>query len=41
VQERNSVLLDGTRLRYGAKHPLQPGAVIKVGNISLSFQLVG
>ena len=41
TQERNAVLMDGTRLRYGERHPLQPGAVIKVGNISLSFQIIG
>lgn len=41
TQERNAVLMDGARIRYGERHPLQPGAVIKVGNISLSLQIIG
>ncbi len=41
VQERNPLLLDGVKLRYGEKYPLQPGAVAKLGNVSLSFQVIG
>jgi predicted component of type VI protein secretion system len=41
VQERNPLLMDGVRLSYGEKYPLQPGAVLKLGNVSLSFQLIG
>ena len=41
VQERNATLLDGVKLRFGERYPLPPGAAIKVGNLSLSFQLIG
>jgi FHA domain len=41
VQERNATLLEGVKLRFGERYPLPPGAAIKVGNISLSFQLIG
>ncbi len=41
IQERNPLLLDGVKLRFGEKYPLAPGALVKLGNISLSFQVIG
>lgn len=41
IQDRNPTLLDGVRLRYSERYALLPGTLIKVGNISLSFQVIG
>jgi hypothetical protein len=40
VNDRNLTLLNGTKIRPGAKHPLSPGALIQVGNISLTFTVM-
>ncbi len=41
IQDRNPTLLDGVRLRYSERYALLPGTLIKVGNITLSFQVIG
>lgn len=41
VQDRNPTLLDGTKMRNSERYPLPPGTLIKVGNIALSFQVIG
>ena len=41
IQDRNPTLLDGVKMRSSERYPLLPGALIKVGNIALSFQVIG
>ena len=41
VQDRNPTLLDGVKMRTSERYPLSPGSLIKVGNIALSFQVIG
>ncbi|HEY3291055.1 MAG TPA: FHA domain-containing protein [Anaerolineae bacterium] len=41
IQDRNPTLLDGVKMRISERYPLQPGMLIKVGNITLSFQIIG
>lgn len=40
INERNLTILSGQKIRPGTKHPLPAGAVIQVGNLSLTFNLV-
>jgi hypothetical protein len=40
LNDRNLTILNGTKIRPGAKHPLPAGAVIQVGNLKLVFNLV-
>jgi hypothetical protein len=41
VQDRNPTLLDGVKMRTSERYALPPGTLIKVGNIALSFQVIG
>jgi len=41
IQDRNPTLLDGAKMRISERYPLPPGTLIKIGNISLSFQVIG
>jgi FHA domain len=41
VNDRNLTIVNGTKIRPGTKYPLPAGAVIQVGNLSLTFNLVG
>lgn len=40
IQGRNPVFLDGKRIKYGERVLLTAGAIIKIGQISLSFNAV-
>ena len=41
IQDRNPTLLDGVRMRTSERYALLPGTLVKVGNIALSFQVIG
>lgn len=40
VNERNLTILNGSKIRPGAKHPLPTGSVVQVGNLTLTFEAV-
>ncbi len=40
IQPRNPTFMDGKRLEAGIKHPLPAGAVIQVGALSLTFNII-
>jgi len=40
IQPRNPTYMDGKRLEAGNKYPLPAGSVIKVGGISLTFNII-
>ena len=40
INAQNLTLLNGTKIRPGVKHPVAPGALIQVGNISLTFNII-
>ncbi len=40
INELNLTLVSGAKIRPGVKHPLPPGALIQVGNISLTFNVI-
>jgi pSer/pThr/pTyr-binding forkhead associated (FHA) protein len=40
IQARNPTYIDGKRLKVNTKYPLPAGAVIQVGRISLTFNIL-